>query len=75
MLEELIKLLFVLMMISFFILATLRSVSNSVDVSMTYLKYNAGLNDLRNNSYGGNSSLRICKPALVNNNPGRVCVA
>ncbi len=75
MLEELIKVLFMLILISFFIFVSLNSINESGKNALIYLRYNSLLNELRNGTTGGNGSLRVCIPSLINNNPGRSCIA
>ena len=86
MLETVIKTLLVSMVISFFFIQCLRVIEQSASNALVSVKHSSIINELNNKSFSGavtdgfrvvvgNGSLVVCKPELINNHPGSVCLA
>lgn len=86
MLESVIKTLLVSIIISFFFIYCLRVTDQSAANALLLTEHSAGINYLNNLSVSdpgfngfrivnGDGDLITCKPLLVNNHAGRVCVA
>ena len=84
MLEELIKTLMFLVIIVFFIMMCYESIDGAL--SDYYYKYSSSIGELRRLDVGddltdgfkltyGSGDFIVCKPLLVDNHPGRVCLA
>ncbi|MBD3311854.1 hypothetical protein GF352_00105 [archaeon] len=81
-----IKALLVSIIISFFFIYCLRIIDQSAANALAMAEHSAGINYLNNLSVNdpgfdgfrivnGDGNLVTCKPLLVNNHAGRVCVA
>ena len=84
MLEELIKTLMFLVIIVFFIMMCYESLDSVL--SDYYYKYSSSIIELRRLEVSddlddgfkltyGSGDFIVCKPSLINNHPGRVCLA
>ena len=75
MLEQALKMLFMSVIITLFIIFCIKNINNSANNAFMTAKHSALINELMNGTSGGNGNLIVCKPALINNTAGRVCVA
>lgn len=85
MLESLIKTILMSIIISLFLILSLGFINNSIKHQLQNSNYGPIINDLINNSVNplsndykiiiGEGNWLICKPSLINNLFGRVCIA
>ena len=63
MLEQLIRVIFISILLVFFIAFCIKQINGSIENSIILLKFMGG----------GGGTFRVCRPALIDNEPGRVC--
>jgi len=85
-LESVIKTFLASIIISFFLIISLRSINDSAQLIINDVKHSQALSELRNHSFSdpgvngyqiviGEGSRLTCKPSLISNHAGRVCIA